>query len=90
MNNTINLEQLSRNIVQTTASLLLIEKFHFNIEDKDLIFVEDVGASSQTALNQTKQLFSLQIAKPLYDSSGDTIVFDRNFQKMLHYELEPT
>lgn len=75
MDNIIDLKQLSQNIVQTTAALLSVEQHNFDISDEDLVFVDDDNIH-----HNTKSIFFLRIAKPLYGISGDTIVSDRGFQ----------
>lgn len=77
-----NLEQLSRNIIETTATLLALEQSIFDIKEEDFAFIDDVEP-----LHHTKQLFVLRIAKPLYNSFGNTIQFDKKFQKAVNCKL---
>ena len=85
MEDTINLEQLSWNIIQTTETLLALEQSVFDINEEDFVFIDDVES-----LHHTKQLFVLRIAKPLYNSAVHTMVFDKKFQRAVNRNLRPT
>lgn len=84
MENNIDLDEMGRNIIKTTASLLSLEEFQFDIKDEDFVFTEKNVETSY----QTKNIFSVHFGKPLYCSSAKTIPFDDNFRKHLRFELK--
>lgn len=73
MENTFDLEEVGRNIIKTTLSMLELETT-FDISDEDLAFTE-VFIEDNDIFYQTEDFPQIRIGKTLYPSWAPTIPF---------------
>lgn len=77
MENTFDLEEVGRNIIKTTLSMLELETT-FDISDEDLVFTENsnlVFIEDNDIFYQTEDFPQIRIGKTLYPSWAPTIPF---------------